>query len=160
MIHSLGKRIACFKPNRSLLWSCVRVNSMSGTAVMPTSSSDDIQTINGKQVVIEGTAKMEYDLSEQVFYNKIQVLNRDLSIQVIKLFSEKVAEERQLKYSTKLARFDALKKASETNDSSKPLVPPTPPVEGIHILDALAASGLRSVRYLKEVTAAKTVSNL
>lgn len=49
---------------------------------------------------------MIYDEKEAVFYNKVQVLNRDLSIQTIKLFSEVITEERRQKYETKRAKYD------------------------------------------------------
>jgi tRNA (guanine26-N2/guanine27-N2)-dimethyltransferase len=75
--------------------------------------------------IIEGSARMIYDKKEAVFYNKVQVMNRDISIQVIRLFAEKLEIERANK---------------KTNHES-----------GITILDALAATGLRSVRYLKEI---------
>ena len=93
--------------------------------------------------IVEGSAKMWYDEKEAVFYNKIQVLNRDLSIQTIKLFSEMITAERKEKYDAKKARYDA-------NPSSFDK-PPLEPVDGITVLDALAATGLRSVRYLKEI---------
>ena len=45
--------------------------------------------------ITEGTATMDYDEKEAVFYNKVQVFNRDTSIQVIKLFSEIREKEKQ-----------------------------------------------------------------
>jgi len=56
--------------------------------------------------------------NQPVFYNPVQVQNRDLSILMLNLFSVKRHEKRG---------------------------------GGIRILDALAASGLRSIRYLKEI---------
>ena len=50
----------------------------------------------------EGSARMMYDESEAVFYNKVQVLNRDISTQVIRLFAEKMESERNIKYLKKL----------------------------------------------------------
>lgn len=93
--------------------------------------------------IVEGTAKMWYDAKEAVFYNNIQVLNRDLSIQAIKLFSETITAERRAKYDAKKAKFDANPSGFEKA--------PFEPVDGITVLDALAATGLRSVRYLKEI---------
>lgn len=93
---------------------------------------------------------MLYDQKEAVFYNKVQVLNRDLSIQTIKLFSEVITNERKTKYDAKKARYDANPAASER--------PPHPPSDGITVLDALAATGLRSVRYLKEIPKIKHVT--
>jgi tRNA (guanine26-N2/guanine27-N2)-dimethyltransferase len=86
---------------------------------------------------------MIYDEKEAVFYNKVQVLNRDLSIQTIKLFSEVITEERHNKYEAKRAKYEANPTASDR--------PPFAPSKGITVLDALAATGLRSVRYLKEI---------
>ena len=51
----------------------------------------------GKTVIIEGSASMLYDTSEAVFYNKVQVLNRDLSIRVITHFAETIMKERKEK---------------------------------------------------------------
>ena len=89
-----------------------------------------------KEVIVEGQASMLYDKSEAVFYNKVQVLNRDISIQIIKLFAEKREEEHRRRFEAKKARNSSVQYTD---------------FRGIHILDALAATGLRSVRYLKEI---------
>ena len=91
----------------------------------------------------EGLASMFYDKNEEVFYNKVQVFNRDTSIQVIKLFGETFDKEKKAKYDKKMERFAV--------DPSKFDHKPTEPTYGIHVLDALAATGLRSVRYVKEI---------
>ena len=67
------------------------------------------------------------------------MLNRDLSIQVIRLF----AEERNA---------IPTKKKSNHQDAKEGAEP------GIKILDALAATGLRSVRYLKEIPGVSKVT--
>lgn len=59
-----------------------------------------------------------------VFYNPVQEFNRDTSITVINEFNEMLAEERAAK-----------NKAHE----------------GISVFEALGATGLRSVRYMKEI---------
>jgi tRNA (guanine26-N2/guanine27-N2)-dimethyltransferase len=133
---------------------------------------------------------MDYDQKEAVFYNKVQVFNRDISIQVIKMFAEKREKEKHEKYLKKLDRFnvlkeDAIKAGNPATIEQRPvrskqedaflaegedtemedievyqnprgpdqrkIVPPLRPPKGIAILDALAATGLRSVRYLKEI---------
>jgi tRNA (guanine26-N2/guanine27-N2)-dimethyltransferase len=81
------------------------------------------------QSISEGSVTMQCDV-DNVFYNKVQVFNRDLSIQVIKMFSEKYIAEK-------------LQRSKPGNSNVN--------VPGIRILDALAASGLRSIRYLKEI---------
>jgi tRNA (guanine26-N2/guanine27-N2)-dimethyltransferase len=109
----------------------------------------------------EGSVVMQYDSSEAVFYNKIMVFNRDISIQVISLFSQIINDERQAKYKKSTAKFEqmvaqASVASSAPSSAAKPkpaenLRPPRLPPSGITILDALAATGLRSVRYLKEI---------
>eukprot|EP01039_Chlorochromonas_danica_P003441 gene3441-3769_t len=112
-------------------------------------------TKDGKpmQIISEGTAHMHYDPNETVFYNKVQVLNRDLSIQVIKLYSEKLMEE-------KIARLE--KRQSKATDSFDLPTAKAEIEQGVTILDALAASGLRSIRYLKEIPHVKhlTINDL
>lgn len=117
----------------------------------------------GFATVIEGSATMQYDQKEAVFYNKVQVLNRDLSIQVIRLFAEIREREKAERYQAKLARYQVLLQeasssssktsleAPPTTKSGQPIKAPYELPKGIHILDALAATGLRSVRYLKEI---------
>ena len=107
------------------------------------SKCDDVGPGDGFMVIKEGLASMYYDKNEEVFYNKVQVFNRDTSIQVIKLFGETFDQEKRMKYEKKMERFAV--------DPSKFEHEPTAPTYGIHVLDALAATGLRSVRYVKEI---------
>jgi len=65
-----------------------------------------------------------------VFYNPVQEFNRDFSIMAINEFNEVLKEERALK-----------------NKEHR----------GINVLEALAATGLRSVRYLKEIPSIQTL---
>ena len=119
---------------------------------------------NDKYIEIkEGTSSMQYDKSEAVFYNKVQVFNRDISIQVIKHFAKVYEDEKQERYQKKLAKYelDISKKKDNDNNNNKDKKnhdddieynrPPFMPSEGISILDALAATGLRSIRYIKEI---------
>lgn len=118
------------------------------SSMIETDSSD----ISGKnsgnimQTIVEGTAHMEYDARETVFYNKVQVLNRDISIQVINLFAEKLIAEKKIRHDQIIERRSR-GDLKQLQDVSKVL----PPITGIKVLDALAASGLRSIRYLKEI---------
>ena len=147
----------------------------------------------------EGTAIMDYDEKEAVFYNKVQVFNRDISIQVIRLFAEQREKEKVDKHEARLSKYLAVhreqiaKTASiqgEPYDTSidvsrvkllekslsgqnnlgvhvecyrdpeteKEFRAPFAPPEGVHILDALAATGLRSIRYLKEIPGVRMVT--
>ena len=93
---------------------------------------------------------MLYDKSEAVFYNKVQVLNRDMSIQVISQFAATRAKELQAKRLKKLERQAAAGGVPEAGLGATEAGAGAG-ADGIRILDALAATGLRSVRYLKEI---------
>ena len=100
--------------------------------------------------IVEGSASMNYDKNEAVFYNKVQVFNRDLSIQVIRLFAQIRENERRERYEAKMSKFRQNPSTFERE--------PFAPIDGITVLDALAATGLRSVRYLKEIPGVRHVT--
>ena len=168
----------------------------------------------GFKMIKEGTASILYEANEEagdkgepVFYNKVQVFNRDLSIRMISLFTRVRAREKAAgkgNRAGKRAAF-AAKKAAEAAaaaaaaaeagaaaaavevgaaaSSSASSEPPQPAAAdvlamsgpeldahlraqaaegkgGIKVLDALAATGLRSVRYFKEIPGvAQVVTN-
>eukprot|EP01012_Entosiphon_sulcatum_P027583 TRINITY_DN3325_c0_g1_i1.p1 TRINITY_DN3325_c0_g1~~TRINITY_DN3325_c0_g1_i1.p1 ORF type:complete len:587 (+),score=82.17 TRINITY_DN3325_c0_g1_i1:1239-2999(+) len=77
----------------------------------------------GLEKVVEGKAAVLFPAARSgVFYNKAQVVNRDLSILVLRVFAE------ILPLSKRKVQRDKL-----------------------HVLEALGASGLRSIRYWKEI---------
>ncbi|VDK43263.1 unnamed protein product [Taenia asiatica] len=84
--------------------------------------------------VKEGSALI--NLPEGVFYNPVQEFNRDLTVAVVKHYAIKHLQEFINK---------GIKKAGE-NGSPEPVTYP-----GLSVLEALSASGLRSVRFAKEV---------
>ena len=148
------------------------------------------------QLITEGSITMLYPQSENsVFYNPVQIQNRDLSILMIGMYAQRRVEKhweqrrrkevrRQLieggahaagEKMTKEERktrnallekeieervqndkasvdFVALTKESARRDATEEASIP-----GLTVLDALAASGLRSLRYWKEVPGIRTV---
>eukprot|EP00002_Diphylleia_rotans_P030036 TRINITY_DN6152_c0_g1_i1.p1 TRINITY_DN6152_c0_g1~~TRINITY_DN6152_c0_g1_i1.p1 ORF type:complete len:483 (-),score=75.56 TRINITY_DN6152_c0_g1_i1:742-2190(-) len=86
--------------------------------------------------IVEGKARVLHDPDQPAFYNKVQCVNRDLSINVIQLFDKIRRKEHQEVIDKKLA-----KNPNATVE----------PVRDLKILEALAASGLRSIRYFKEI---------
>ena len=48
----------------------------------------------GHSLLVEGQAAIPYSEGNEVFYNKVQEFNRDLSIHIIKLFTEKRFREK------------------------------------------------------------------
>ncbi|KAL4497407.1 hypothetical protein ABPG73_020504 [Tetrahymena malaccensis] len=91
----------------------------------------------GNTFIQEGYAKIQKSYIEnsedgkkllsEVFYNPVQVFNRDLTVLVIHMFKEHLKETRKEKF------------------------------DGITILDALSASGLRAIRFSKELQDIKKV---
>ncbi|KAJ7172448.1 N2,N2-dimethylguanosine tRNA methyltransferase [Mycena filopes] len=92
--------------------------------------------------------------SNEAFLNPVQEFNRDMSVAFIKTWSEEV-------HQSKKARW-LLSKEKKSNKKRKPVVdavaaeqatlPPREyPPQKIVILEALSATGLRSIRYAKEI---------
>lgn len=86
-----------------------------------------IKTSKGKRLATD-----QNDVRGTVFYNPVQEFNRDFSILVIREFAKLRQEE--------LAAKNATKPEGKTRDFA-----------GIKVLEALSATGLRSVRYMKEL---------
>ncbi|KAG6543187.1 hypothetical protein Mapa_015437 [Marchantia paleacea] len=116
-----------------------------------------------------------------VFYNKAQVVNRDISIAVIRAFVSKREQEHQAEVAKKMSRRKGASKSSGATDStvensvsveapgdevndvtesaevktimnaSEEFVTENTPAKPIRVLEALAASGLRALRYAKEI---------
>uniref|UniRef100_A0A0A9ZAV4 tRNA (guanine(26)-N(2))-dimethyltransferase n=1 Tax=Lygus hesperus TaxID=30085 RepID=A0A0A9ZAV4_LYGHE len=85
--------------------------------------------------------------SSHVFYNPVQEFNRDLSIAVLSVFAK---EQPQSRKGLKRNRHGSTKDATKaTTDGSSTLV--NSREDGISVFEALAATGLRSIRYALEV---------
>ena len=144
---------------------------------------DTVTTVdkNGATEIVEGsvTMKVAADQETAVFYNPVQVQNRDLSILMISLYAERRAirravkkkksylvQQRQLekdkeKRISKEDLQNQLKSYEESLDGRqlvKEITESEGRREGITVLDALAASGLRSIRYWKEVAGVRHVT--
>jgi tRNA (guanine26-N2/guanine27-N2)-dimethyltransferase len=90
----------------------------------------------------EGKAKITLlEGQETVFYNRVQEFNRDLSVATIQLFEKIYRNEREEK-DRKL--FERLIDKPEVQETAKPY-------KGLTILEALSATGLRAIRYAKEI---------
>lgn len=98
---------------------------------------------------IEGSAQILN--GEHVFYNPVQQFNRDLSLSVLSTFSkiyqsEQLAKKRSTKTDLTLTEPVPVEiQAGEKCDS------------GLVILEALSATGLRSIRYAKEIPGVKRI---
>ena len=121
----------------------------------------------GRQLIQEGTVSMLYP-KDVVFYNPVQVQNRDLSTLMITLFGERRVKRAAIRaHRKKLNKELKAKMGSAANSNShrkevdaqlkafedafQYSEKEAGKIKGMRILDALAASGLRSLRYHKEI---------
>lgn len=91
-------------------------------------------------IVKEGKAEILFPKKEDVFYNPVQQFNRDLSTASIRAWSELYGEPL------------LNKKRKLDSEEPKPEVKPY-----INILEALSATGLRAIRYAKEIPNVKQI---
>lgn len=133
------------------------------------------------KIVQEGGAKILFPNKETVFYNPIQQFNRDLSVTCIKawdeIYQEEARERREAKKNQANSKnqgkkralaetsenstdsSDALKKRKLNEDESNAVSVSGPVVKPyIKILEALSATGLRAIRYAKEIPNAKMIT--
>ena len=106
------------------------------------------------------------DQESAVFYNPVQVQNRDLSALMIALYVERrrrrialVDKKKELRANQ--VKGEELQRQLEQYGKDmdvQALIQADGKDKGIHILDALAASGLRSIRYWKEVPGVQHVT--
>ncbi|KAF0691189.1 Aste57867_17537 [Aphanomyces stellatus] len=124
-------------------------------ATLPITTRSYIMTTDGKfdgEIISEGRAKILFPKGNQVFYNKVQVLNRDLSIAVINQFAHERAKEAILKQ-RKREKNDAI----PTDDEVHAHVVDNAETKGLKIFEALSASGLRSIRYFQEIDGVQSI---
>ncbi|XP_055595180.1 tRNA (guanine(26)-N(2))-dimethyltransferase [Uranotaenia lowii] len=100
------------------------------------------------KTISEGSAKLL--VGERVFYNPVQEFNRDLSICVLATFS-RIYQKEKLQLAQKRARN------GDPPVEVVPLVAGEKCEKGLRILEALAATGLRSVRYANEIPGVKEI---
>ncbi|ORX88056.1 N2,N2-dimethylguanosine tRNA methyltransferase [Basidiobolus meristosporus CBS 931.73] len=96
--------------------------------------------------VTEGQATILFPTSNEVFYNPVQQFNRDMSIAAITTWSEMFAEEKRQKAEKKRNNQAA---AQQNGEASSDLNEEA--LKKFTVLEALSATGLRSIRYAKEI---------
>ncbi|XP_042452328.1 probable tRNA (guanine(26)-N(2))-dimethyltransferase 1 isoform X1 [Zingiber officinale] len=135
----------------------------------------DIDDVVGEKlgnctVIKEGEVKILLDSSNSVFYNKAQVHNRDMSIAVLRAFISKRKEQHAAVWSKKMwSPSDIIQERSSGSlsdgvcqmkheNGTKNIVELTQEttskvqeLKAPRVLEALAASGLRSLRYACEI---------
>jgi len=112
---------------------------------------------NGFAQVTEGKATILFP-KDHVFYNPVQQFNRDLSVAVIRAWSEAPQTKTQLRQAAYQERLRSQKtpngeEATKTSEREHS----TEGTRKITVLEALSASGLRAIRYALEIPNARTV---
>ena len=102
--------------------------------------------------VTEGRANILFP-KDQVFYNPAQQFNRDLSVSVIKTYSESLTTKKQLAK----AAWEERKAKEGGQPSAEESTANGPTQRKVQVLEALSASGLRAIRYALELPAVSTV---
>uniref|UniRef100_A0A3B4B4S3 tRNA (guanine(26)-N(2))-dimethyltransferase n=1 Tax=Periophthalmus magnuspinnatus TaxID=409849 RepID=A0A3B4B4S3_9GOBI len=115
----------------------------------------------GETVVREGKAAILFPSANEVFYNPVQEFNRDLTCAVITEFAREVLAQRGVKVEVSGEREPVVVSLSEEQTETEETNGGEKPVEiaragercesGLRVLEGLAASGLRSVRFALEV---------
>lgn len=99
-------------------------------------------------IIREG--KAEIVLSQEcsnVFYNRVQEFNRDLSVSVIQIFERIYRQEKQ----------EFIQRRNVPLDDSHDHHRQVESYLGLYILEALSATGLRAIRYAKELEGIRKV---
>ncbi|KAL1452933.1 hypothetical protein WDU94_007116 [Cyamophila willieti] len=115
-------------------------------------------------IISEGKANIYIPAGKKgVFYNPVQEFNRDLSVAVLTVFaidhqSDPTVKKYQKKMKWATSTSDTEEEEDEEDEEGDlPLAPGKKCKNGISVLDALSATGLRSMRYGLEVAGVNTV---
>ncbi|XP_054283171.1 tRNA (guanine(26)-N(2))-dimethyltransferase-like isoform X1 [Macrosteles quadrilineatus] len=113
-----------------------------------------------KNVIEEGSAEILLIADKNVFYNKVQEFNRDMSIAALTVFSEMHQQDPRIR------NRGIKRKANDSSEADSNHAEGTEEnvfeagkkaENGITILEALSATGLRSIRYAREIPGVKEV---
>lgn len=87
----------------------------------------------------------------------MQEFNRDLSISVINVFFKRFRKDRREKLLKKNKKDANGNNDKDLNSSDQEYIAGTKYDDGLRILEALSATGLRSIRYAKEIAGVKEI---
>ncbi|XP_035695287.1 tRNA (guanine(26)-N(2))-dimethyltransferase-like [Branchiostoma floridae] len=114
-------------------------------------------------IVKEGKAEILFPNKNKVFYNPVQEFNRDLTVAVISLFAEEQLKKKGVSVGgIGLEQSDKERLATDdlptgSQDNTDMVQAGEKCQDGITILEALSATGLRAVRFAKEVPGIKEI---
>ncbi|XP_071797866.1 tRNA (guanine(26)-N(2))-dimethyltransferase-like [Asterias amurensis] len=114
-------------------------------------------------MIQEGQARIMFPSLNEVFYNPVQQFNRDLTIAVISVHAEEQLASKGFKVSYESSKDAEGKEETTpeseniTEDEKQTYHPGEYCKDGLNILEGLSATGLRGVRYAKEIPGLKNI---
>uniref|UniRef100_UPI00358FD9B3 tRNA (guanine(26)-N(2))-dimethyltransferase-like isoform X2 n=1 Tax=Myxine glutinosa TaxID=7769 RepID=UPI00358FD9B3 len=121
-----------------------------------TSEACDIEPKRTEIIVNEGKARMLFSSTSEVFYNPVQEFNRDLTCAVITEFVRENLASKNISVVVPGEEGDVTSHGAPDESESFASVEQCCQ-DGVYILEALAASGLRSIRFAKEIPGIKEI---
>ncbi|KAG8800285.1 RNA methyltransferase tRNA(m5U54)methyltransferase [Serendipita sp. 398] len=115
--------------------------------------TEHITVPNGFKLHTENSAHILLPDTNDAFLNPIQEFNRDLSVACIRVWAEEKEEQRRQKRLLRRQKEEAKSNSinEEGAEATKEATSTEEKSTGIVILEALSATGLRSIRYAKEI---------
>ncbi|XP_078483259.1 tRNA (guanine(26)-N(2))-dimethyltransferase [Ciona intestinalis] len=108
-------------------------------------------------LVTEGKASIIFPSANSVFYNPVQEFNRDITIAAITEFIKEKLKKNKIN-AVEFGHDDVASVISLNEDETEEKIYPGEKYEeGVTILEALSATGLRSVRFAKELPGVKRI---
>ena len=138
--------------------------TVDGTQQPPVAEVESSQDFGNFDKITEGKATILFPRANEVFYNPVQEYNRDLSTAVIRQWAADFRLEKEQQRLKKASRKSSSNDIQVDMESVPTSTPPQQPVEQssqteevkapvlkFRALEALSASGLRSIRYALEM---------
>jgi tRNA (guanine26-N2/guanine27-N2)-dimethyltransferase len=116
-----------------------------------------------ESILTEGSARIHVPQAvagqiKESFYNPVQEYNRDLSIVALRTWSDLYAHEKREVWSKKRGNKKRKLADGQAQDAASAVVEP-PALHKFTVFEGLAATGLRSIRYAKEIPLLKFASS-
>ncbi|XP_071954596.1 tRNA (guanine(26)-N(2))-dimethyltransferase-like [Antedon mediterranea] len=147
-------RLGLVQRNMSSTAATTIMQSSNSASTIPKKGSSE-----GYTIVKEGTSEILFPKSNEVFYNPVQEFNRDISSLVISLHASQVLKKKGIEVCLKQKNTTNAANTCDSQDEEelKKVYPGDQLEDGISILEGLSASGLRSIRYAKEIPGIKNI---
>ncbi|CAM9644278.1 tRNA (guanine(26)-N(2))-dimethyltransferase [Lampetra planeri] len=137
--------------------------------IEPKKSCEEADLGTSGSIISEGKARIFFPNLSEVFYNPVQEFNRDITSAVVTEFIRERLHERHIRVVVPGEESRVVVSLSDGPESPGSVSAASPQdaekqayvgvrcEEGVKVLEALAASGLRSIRFAKEIPGIKSI---